>query len=64
MDTKTMDDVARQMIGKCICALGEFAVNPVIATIKHFREDYEAAIGLPARPQQQPAPQAEQVAGD
>jgi len=42
-DIGTMDSVARQMMGKCICALGEFAVNPVIATIKHFPEDYKAA---------------------
>lgn len=44
-DIQTMDSVAKQMVGKCICALGEFAVNPVVATIKHFPEDYQLAVG-------------------
>jgi NADH-quinone oxidoreductase subunit F len=43
-DVKTMNSVASQMKGKCICALGEFAVNPVVATIKHFPEDYKRAV--------------------
>lgn len=48
-DITTMNSVAAQMKGKCICALGEFAVNPVIATIEHFIEDYEAATGQPVK---------------
>jgi NADH-quinone oxidoreductase subunit F len=40
-DVETMNGVAAQMVGKCICALGDFAANPVVATIKHFRDDYE-----------------------
>ena len=46
----TPDDIDRlyaaasQMVGNCFCALGEFAVNPVLASIKHFREDYEAYV--------------------
>jgi hypothetical protein len=39
------------MKGKCICALGEFAVNPVVATIKHFRADYELALSPISSPQ-------------
>lgn len=42
-DVQKMDSVAAQMQGKCICALGEFAVNPVRATIRHFPEDYRRA---------------------
>jgi NADH-quinone oxidoreductase subunit F len=57
-DVERMDSVAGQMQGKCICALGEFAVNPVLATIKHFRDDYERAVGLgpdiPVMPTQNP----------
>jgi NADH-quinone oxidoreductase subunit F len=49
-DVETMNSVASQMFGKCICALGDFAVNPVVATIKHFREDYERAIGVEPAP--------------
>jgi NADH-quinone oxidoreductase subunit F len=40
-DVDTMNSVAAQMVGKCICALGDFAANPVMATIKHFKDDYE-----------------------
>jgi NADH-quinone oxidoreductase subunit F len=43
-DVETLNSVASQMKGKCICALGEFAVNPVVATIKHFPQDYERAV--------------------
>jgi NADH-quinone oxidoreductase subunit F len=43
-DVQTMNSVATQMKGKCICALGEFAVNPVVGTIKHFPEDYKRAV--------------------
>ncbi len=43
-DIARMNSVAGQMKGKCICALGEFAVNPVIATIQHFPEDYRQAL--------------------
>ncbi len=43
-DIDTMDSVAKQMKGKCICALGEFAVNPVVGTIKHFPEEYKQAV--------------------
>ncbi|NPV68451.1 MAG: NADH-quinone oxidoreductase subunit NuoF [Anaerolineae bacterium] len=43
-DIDILADVAGQMAGITLCALGEFAVNPVVATIKHFREDYLAWI--------------------
>ena len=42
-DVDRMDSIAEQMFGKCICALGDFAVNPVRATIRWFPEDYEQA---------------------
>lgn len=40
-DVERMNSVAGQMKGKCICALGEFAVNPVTQTIKFFKDDYD-----------------------
>ena len=43
-DVQKMDSIAAQMKGKCICALGDFAVNPVVKTIKHFPDDYKTAI--------------------
>ena len=43
-DIKTLDRVANSMVGKCLCALGEFAVSPVIGTLKHFRDEYVAKV--------------------
>jgi NADH-quinone oxidoreductase subunit F len=43
-DLKTLESVAQQMIGRCLCALGEFAVSPVLSTIRHFPEEYKAKI--------------------
>ncbi len=40
----TLNDVALQMQGKNLCALGEFSVQPVLGTMKHFREEYETRI--------------------
>jgi NADH-quinone oxidoreductase subunit F len=57
-DVEVADQVAAQMEGKCLCALGEFALNPVRATIKHFPDDYKAYVEkkqAPARKQPTPA---------
>jgi NADH-quinone oxidoreductase subunit F len=43
-DIALMNEVASQMVGKCLCALGEFAVNPVLASIKHFPDEYQAYV--------------------
>ncbi len=40
-DLLTLEDVARQMQGKCLCALGEFSTQPVLSTLRHFRGEYE-----------------------
>ena len=39
-DIDLIDNVARNMKGITLCALGEFAANPIMFTIKHFREDF------------------------
>jgi NADH-quinone oxidoreductase subunit F len=39
-DVKLLESVAKQMLGNCLCALGEFATSPVLSTIRHFPEDY------------------------
>jgi NADH-quinone oxidoreductase subunit F len=45
-DIQRIDDVAKNMAGITLCALGDFAANPIIHTIKHFREDFlEMAAG-------------------
>jgi NADH-quinone oxidoreductase subunit F len=43
-DLQTLESVAKQMVGRCLCALGEFAVSPVLSTIRHFPEEYKAKI--------------------
>lgn len=44
-DIKLLETVAKQMQGETLCALGEFATSPVLSTIKHFPEEYQAKIG-------------------
>jgi NADH-quinone oxidoreductase subunit F len=46
-DIAVLEDVAKQMQGKCLCALGEFAVSPVLSTIAHFLDEYKAKVNLP-----------------
>jgi NADH-quinone oxidoreductase subunit F len=47
-------DVAGQIQGKCLCALGEFAIEAVLTGIERFRPDFEAAV----------QPKLETIAGD
>lgn len=39
-DVKRIADVANNMQGTTLCALGDFAANPIIHTIKHFPDDF------------------------
>ncbi|MEJ2607748.1 MAG: NADH-ubiquinone oxidoreductase-F iron-sulfur binding region domain-containing protein, partial [Anaerolineales bacterium] len=41
-DIDLLAAVANGMTGKCLCALGEFAVMPVLSGIKLFRADFES----------------------
>jgi len=43
-DIKKLERVASQMQGKCLCALGEFAVSPALSTLKHFMDEYKAKV--------------------
>lgn len=43
-DLQTLESVAKQVGGKTLCALGEFAINPVLSTIRHFPEEYRAKL--------------------
>ena len=43
-DLHTLESVAKQVGGKTLCALGEFAINPVLSTIRHFPEEYRAKL--------------------
>jgi len=44
-DIDLIDNVASNMQGVTLCALGDFAANPIIYTIKNFPEDFNAHIG-------------------
>ena len=37
-------DVASQMRGKCLCALGEFSIEAVLSGIERFRGDFDAVV--------------------
>ncbi len=43
-DIALLDSVARQMQGKCLCALGEFSTMAVISGIEKFRADFEKMV--------------------
>jgi NADH-quinone oxidoreductase subunit F len=57
-DVTLLNDVASQIVGKCLCPLGEFAVTPVLTSLKGWRADFDghakdakkAAPARPARP--------------
>jgi NADH-quinone oxidoreductase subunit F len=44
-DLITLENVAQQIQGKCLCALGEFSTSPVLSTLKHFHKEYEIHMG-------------------
>jgi NADH-quinone oxidoreductase subunit F len=43
-DIALLDAVARQIQGKCLCALGEFSTMAVVSGIEQFRSDFEALV--------------------
>ena len=43
-DLMVLKNVASQIGGRTLCALGDFAVNPVLSTIRHFFNEYEAKV--------------------
>ncbi len=46
-DIDLIANVARNMQGVTLCALGEFAANPIIHTVKHFPDDFKQHIKQP-----------------
>ena len=51
-DIQLIDNVAKNMAGTTLCALGDFAANPVIHTIRQFPDDFNVHV--------QPKPAAEE----
>ncbi len=45
-DIRLLESIAKNMTGKCLCALGEFATSPVLSSIKHFLPEYQAKVAL------------------
>jgi NADH-quinone oxidoreductase subunit F len=43
-DLDTLENVGRFMAKTSLCALGQTAPNPVLSTLRYFREEYEAHI--------------------
>lgn len=43
-DIALLKSVAGQIQGKCLCALGEFAINPVLSAIRLFPQEFEAKV--------------------
>jgi NADH-quinone oxidoreductase subunit F len=47
-DADMLLKVAKQMQGKCLCALGEFATMAVVSGIERFPQDFKKAVTEPA----------------
>ncbi|MBN8656697.1 MAG: NADH-quinone oxidoreductase subunit NuoF [Anaerolineae bacterium] len=43
-DVKLLLNVAKQMQGKCLCALGEFSTMAVVTSIERFPDDFKKAV--------------------
>ena len=54
-DVQLLQEVANQMVGKCLCPLGEFATSPVLSSYQHFRAEYEARAADGKKPAAKPA---------
>jgi NADH-quinone oxidoreductase subunit F len=46
-DVELLYDVAGQMKGKCLCALGEFSIEAPMTGIERFRADFESVTAKP-----------------
>lgn len=46
-DVDLLHEVASQIKGKCLCALGEFSIEAVLSGIDRFNQDFKAAVREP-----------------
>ena len=44
-DIERLEEIAETMKAASLCGLGKSAANPVLSTIKYFRDEYEAHLG-------------------
>jgi NADH-quinone oxidoreductase subunit F len=54
-DINLINIVARNMAGTTLCALGDFAANPIIHTIKNFPDDFKKHVEKPEEEEKKPA---------
>lgn len=57
-DLKDLDEIAGNIMGRTICALGDAAAMPVQSFIKHFKDEFEAKIKQAVATQEQTAKHA------
>jgi NADH-quinone oxidoreductase subunit F len=43
-DVALLEEVANQVKGKCLCALGDFSTEAVLSGIERFHSDFELAV--------------------
>ena len=43
-DIELLEELGKSISRTSLCGLGQTAVNPVLSTIRHFRDEYEAHI--------------------
>jgi NADH-quinone oxidoreductase subunit F len=43
-DVELLNDVALQIKGKCLCALGEFSIEAVTSGIERFESDFRTKV--------------------
>jgi NADH-quinone oxidoreductase subunit F len=49
-DLDLLLSLSSEISGKVLCALGDFATSPVVATVKQYRDEYEQHIRQGACP--------------
>ncbi len=45
-DVELLKNVANQIKGKCLCALGEFSIEAVLSSLDRFPEDFKEKVGV------------------
>jgi NADH-quinone oxidoreductase subunit F len=62
-DVELIENIARNMQGVTLCALGDFAANPIIYTIKNFPDDFKAYVDPELKKAKEIVPVAQKPAG-
>jgi bidirectional [NiFe] hydrogenase diaphorase subunit len=44
-DLEQLEELCQMVKATSLCGLGQAAPNPVLSTLRHFRQEYEAACG-------------------